>query len=132
MCAGSATYSASLRSMQALPAAWRWCSGRRRGGRRSNEIKPMATRHGSRSHDRQPGCALAVHVRSVRTGRRAMCVRCVRPSRVCVCDALPNPRLQPSVPILVLQHKSEAARKLGSGSLLGLSIDAARVQDWSG
>ena len=64
----------------------------------------------------------------VRTGRRAMCVRCVRPSRVCVCDALPNPRLQPSVPILVLQHKSEAARKLGSGSLLGLSIDAARVQ----
>ena len=59
--------------------------------------------------------------------KRAMCDGCLRPERVCVCDSLPRPPILPSTPVLVLQHKREAERKLNSGALLQLSVDPKRL-----
>jgi DTW domain-containing protein YfiP len=63
---------------------------------------------------------------AIRTQRRLMCERCHRPARVCVCDSLPASPLQPEVPILVLQHRREAQRKLASAPILKLCIDDNR------
>lgn len=57
-----------------------------------------------------------------------MCSGCNRPSLVCICDELPRPPLRPSLPLLLLQHTREAARKLGSADLLRLSIDGELMQ----
>ena len=53
---------------------------------------------------------------------RARCARCVRPQRVCICDALPAHPLSVSTPIVLWQHPLEAKRALQTGSILRLSL----------
>jgi len=54
--------------------------------------------------------------------RRDSCSRCARPQRVCVCDALPSAPLHLATPVVVLQSRREAKRKLGSAPLLPLCL----------
>ena len=56
--------------------------------------------------------------------RRALCTRCARPQRVCICDALPAHPLPVSTPIVLWQHPLEAKRPLQTGSILRLSLAA--------
>ena len=56
--------------------------------------------------------------------RRALCARCARPQRVCICDALPAHPLPVSTPIVLWQHPLEAKRPLQTGSILRLSLAA--------
>ena len=54
---------------------------------------------------------------------RAICKRCSRPMRVCVCAFLPETPLVLSTPIVLLQHPHEAKRKLQTAALLELCIN---------
>eukprot|EP01043_Picozoa_sp_COSAG02_P032399 COSAG02_NODE_2163_length_9619_cov_7.068592_3_plen_352_part_00 len=44
--------------------------------------------------------------------RRAACEGCARPPAVCLCSALPVPRLRTETRVLILQHPKEARRKV--------------------
>ena len=64
---------------------------------------------------------------TLRASPRAQCAGCHRSARVCVCDALPSPPLMPQIPLLLLQHRREATRKLNSGALLQLAVSPTRL-----
>ena len=51
--------------------------------------------------------------------RRAMCVRCAKPQKVCLCSVLPETKLRtPQVQLLILQHPEEAGTAKGTVSVL--------------
>ena len=46
------------------------------------------------------------------TPRRTLCPGCARPTRVCLCSALPAPPLRTATRVLILRHPKEAKRKV--------------------
>ena len=60
--------------------------------------------------------------------RRAMCVRCAKPQKVCLCSVLPETKLRtPQVQLLILQHPEEAGTAKGTVALLQLCLADCRV-----
>ena len=72
-------------------------------------------------------CWRAIRGGDAQAPRRPMCEACVRPKRVCICDALPPLKLVPIASTVVLQHRREAERRLGSTTLLQLCIAPDRL-----
>ena len=55
--------------------------------------------------------------------RRALCPGCARPTRVCLCSALPTPPLRTTTRVLILRHPKEAKRKVvKTADLVGLCL----------
>ncbi|KAG5055123.1 hypothetical protein JHK85_007633 [Glycine max] len=54
--------------------------------------------------------------------RRSICSNCDRPSRVCLCHALPLPPIQTTTQILIIQHPHEARHKLSTTPILTKSL----------
>jgi DTW domain-containing protein len=60
--------------------------------------------------------------------RRAMCGRCLKPAKVCLCSSLPAEKLStPHVQVLVLQHPEEAGAAKNTVALLQLCLADCRV-----
>ena len=57
--------------------------------------------------------------------KRALCDKCARPLKVCICDALTE--LQASVDVIIWQDPTEAKHKLSTAPLLNLSIKNSRL-----
>ncbi|KOM38768.1 hypothetical protein LR48_Vigan03g215000 [Vigna angularis] len=54
--------------------------------------------------------------------RRSICSNCDRPTRVCLCHALPFPPIQTATRILIVQHPHEARHKLSTTPILNKSL----------
>lgn len=57
--------------------------------------------------------------------KRALCDKCARPLKVCICDALTE--LEAPVEIIIWQDPTEAKHKLSTAPLLNLSITNSRL-----
>lgn len=57
---------------------------------------------------------------------RAVCPRCERPARTCLCASLPPP-LPHRTPLLILQHPREAGHAKNTATLLALGLQRARL-----
>jgi DTW domain-containing protein YfiP len=57
---------------------------------------------------------------------RAVCPRCERPARTCLCPTLPAP-LPHRTELLILQHPAEAGHAKNTAALLALGLQKARV-----
>ena len=59
---------------------------------------------------------------------RAMCARCSKPSKVCLCSVLPAQKLAtPKIKVLVLQHPEEAGSAKSTVALMQLCLADCRV-----
>lgn len=58
-------------------------------------------------------------------GKRALCAKCNRPVKVCVCDALVE--VEAPVELIIWQDPTEAKHKLSTAPLLNLSITNSRL-----
>ena len=58
--------------------------------------------------------------------RRAMCERCLRAQRSCICRWIWP--LAPAAQVLILQHPLEVAQAKGSGRLLHLSLTGSVLE----
>ncbi|XP_023026320.2 DTW domain containing 2 [Leptinotarsa decemlineata] len=63
---------------------------------------------------------------------RNVCNECHRPSTVCYCSSLPNPRLCPHSRIILLQHPAEEKRCLRTATMLQLSLEANKCLTFKG
>lgn len=57
---------------------------------------------------------------------RAVCPRCERPARTCLCATLPAP-LPHSTELLILQHPAEAGHAKNTALLLALGLQRVRL-----
>ncbi|KAK7378152.1 hypothetical protein VNO80_03589 [Phaseolus coccineus] len=62
------------------------------------------------------------HALSPEPRHRSICTNCDRPTRVCVCHALPLPPIQTATRILIVQHPHEARHKLSTTPILNKSL----------
>ncbi|CAI5465122.1 unnamed protein product [Closterium sp. Yama58-4] len=60
-------------------------------------------------------------------GRRALCDRCQRPSRACLCPSLPPSRLKTRTRVIVLQHPHEGKKRLATAPILALTLVSTRI-----
>jgi DTW domain-containing protein YfiP len=59
------------------------------------------------------------------TTPRALCTRCLRPPKVCVCALLP--RLAPRTKVLILQHPKEHRVAIGTARMAARALEGSRV-----